>query len=169
MQEYPFPHPTLGITVHHMDGVPDGMNIENPRVEYHLTEAQYLALPYPDNVNAYKTAKAAELGMTLEEYDAAVQREVIQAPFSCKGMKMEANRTRLIGEFRAYNGGLIARDEATVEEIRAFRKSPEADEILDSLRALDFDDAVSLIQAWNHPLATSEFKAYWVAKIQGAM
>lgn len=164
--EYPFTHPTLGVTIH-VSVYDDGSS--QIYKEYHLTPEERNALPWPDNENTWKANKAAELGMTLEDYEAAVAREVIQAPFSCKGMKMEANRNRLIGEFRAYNGGLIARGEATVEEVRAFRKSPEAAEILDSLRALDFDDAINLIQAWEHPLATDEFKAYWTAKIQGAM
>lgn len=158
----PYPDPTLGITVHYTE-LSDGTT--QTQVEYGLTPEERNAQAYPDNVNAWKSAKASALGMTLEEYDAAVSAQAASAPYTAKGERMEAARQRLIGEFRAYNGGRIASGEVTAEQVREFRKSTQAKEVLDSLRALDFLGAIDEINAMTEDLATQAFKDHWVAKI----
>ena len=72
---------------------------------------------------------------------------------------------RLRAEFSSYNKARVVAQECTPAEMNTWLDTEESQGVFASMRTLNFSAAITKINAMVDPLATTEFKSFWTAKL----
>lgn len=102
---------------------------------------------------------------TPRESYAPTQVEIDAAMYARRG----AAHDRLRNEFGAYNLGRVRSGEISPQDMAAWLRSTECEDVLAYLRLLMFEAAIGAIQQMTGVGATEDFKQVWTAKLQAEL
>lgn len=102
---------------------------------------------------------------TPRESYAPTQEELDIARYERRAMVHD----RLRNEFGAYNLGRVRSGEISPQDMAAWLRSTECEDVLSYLRLLMFEAAIAKIPTMSGVGATEDFKSVWVSKLQAEL